>query len=236
MAVVAVGTLRGSPGATTLALDLASTLPGTTLLVEADPDGGCLAARLDLALAPGLTELAGAARAGIATGDLWRFAQPARSGIAVVVAHPAPERVHASLTAAARHIAGSLSSLADDVVVDCGRLRAGSPALVFASSASRTIVLCSNDLETGVALAHREPTLGALAPVLTVLTGSRTFARGEIAAACGREVWGTVPDTGQLDRIWRPRRASARRRTAIESLCDECWPGWRTRGTGDGRR
>ena len=57
MTVIAVGSVHGSPGATTLALDLArlcARSPGReVLLIEADPDGGCLAARLDLAVKPG---------------------------------------------------------------------------------------------------------------------------------------------------------------------------------------
>jgi len=40
VAVIAVGSVHGSPGATTLALDLARTLDGEVLLIEADPDGG----------------------------------------------------------------------------------------------------------------------------------------------------------------------------------------------------
>ena len=66
---MAVGSISGSPGATSLAIDLARTCAGATpaLLVEVDPDGGRLAARLDLPLRPGLTELAGAARSCVAS-------------------------------------------------------------------------------------------------------------------------------------------------------------------------
>ncbi len=49
MSIVAIGSLRGSPGATTMAVALASVWDrpraGAPLVVEADPDGGVLAAR-----------------------------------------------------------------------------------------------------------------------------------------------------------------------------------------------
>ena len=51
MTVWAVGSLRGAPGATTLAMGLAAAWPATTgrrcVVVEADPNGGVLAARFD---------------------------------------------------------------------------------------------------------------------------------------------------------------------------------------------
>src|SRR5262249_57798282 len=63
LVVVAGG--KGAPGATTTALGLASAWTGQRrVVVEADPDGGVLAARLGLGLAPGLMTVAAAPRPG----------------------------------------------------------------------------------------------------------------------------------------------------------------------------
>lgn len=64
MSVIALCSLKGSPGATTAALALATstTLRADTLLVEADPAGGDLAARLGFPSEPGLASLAAAGR------------------------------------------------------------------------------------------------------------------------------------------------------------------------------
>ncbi len=173
MALIAVGSVHGSPGATTLALDLARRCGGETLLLEFDPDGGTLAARLDLAIKPGLTELAGAARVGIEFDDVWSYAQPTDFGVAVVVAHPAAEQTHAALRAAGQHIANALRHLATEadvtVIVDVGRLRPGSPALGAALAADRTIIVSANSVEAVVSLSHRGALLTACSAPMVVM-------------------------------------------------------------------
>lgn len=217
MAVIAVGSLRGSPGATTLALDVARFCDGEALLIEADPDGGCLAARLDLALKPGLTELAGAARVGIAADDLWRFAQPTDHGVAVVVAHPAAEPVQAALRAAVHHVGSSLASLGRHVVIDVGRIRPGSPALGFAALADRLLIASDNSAEAVVAITHRAQLLHGLADSLVVLTAAKPYDADEIAATTGHAVWGVMPPA-------RGRRNIRRRSRALHDLIATCAP------------
>ena len=64
--LIAVGSVKGSPGATTFGLALAAQWPdsGPRILAELDPSGGDLAARFALSLSPGLVSLAAAVRAG----------------------------------------------------------------------------------------------------------------------------------------------------------------------------
>jgi len=224
MAVIAVGSLRGSPGATLLALDLARFCDGDALLIEADPDGGCLAARLDLALRPGLTELAGAARVGIAADDLWRFAQPTDHGVAVIVAHPAAEQVQAALRAAVHHVGSSLASLGHHVVIDVGRIRPGSPALGFAALADRLLLVSDNSAEAVVAITHRAQLLHGLADPLVVLTAAKPYGVDEIAATTGQQVWGVMP-------LAQGRRTVRRRSRALRELVAMCAPDRRTTPT-----
>ena len=223
MSIVAVTGLRGAPGATSLALDLARAAGPDSLLLEADPDGGCLAARLDLGVSPGLNELAGAARAGIAGRDLVHFAQSA-AGLAVIVAHPAAEQVHAALRAAGAHIAASLRELTTAVIVDCGRLRPGSPALAFAAVADRTLIVSGNGVEAAVALAHCRQVLTALASPAIVLTAARPFATGEVSRASGATIWGVVPDAPMAGVGRRARRTRQARGAAVLALRELCLP------------
>ena len=196
MTVVVLGSLHGSPGVTTLALDLAAIAPDSTLVLEADPDGGCMAARLDLAMRPGLVELAGSARAGTSADDLWRFAQGGLGQAPIVVAHPAAEQVGSALRTAGQHIARALRDVAaggHHVVVDIGRLRPGSPAMVLLAAADHVVVVADNSTESAVALAHRSQLLAGACNPVVVLNRTRPYAASEVEAACGLRVWGAVP-------------------------------------------
>lgn len=211
MTVIVVGAVHGSPGATTLALDLAREAGETALLIEADPDGGSIAARLELALKPGLMELAGAARTGIDVDDLWRFAQPSSVGVAVIVAHPAAEQTCAALRAARAHIASAAALLCVTVVIDIGRVRPGSPALGFAASADHTVIVSDNSVEAIVSLTHRATLLeGCVAPVV-VLNQAYPYSVLDIAAATKQRVWGVVPHV-------RTRRDQRQRAVAISGV------------------
>ena len=214
MPVVVVGAVHGSPGATSFALDLSSQCGPDTLLIEADPDGGSLAARLELALKPGLTELAGAARVGIEIDDVWKFAQTSSSGVAIVVAHPAAEQTTSALRAALGHIVSAVGLLSSMVIVDAGRLRPGSPALAAASLADHTIVVCDNSVEAIVALTHRAKVLQGCRSPLVVMNAARPYSISDIAEATGQTVWGVVPaSTG--------RKTLRARREAIHHLARE---------------
>jgi hypothetical protein len=196
MTVLVVGSVHGSPGATRLALNLAALAPDATLVLEADPDGGRLAARLDLAVRPGLLELAGSARAGTSADDLWRFAQGGLGQAPVVVAHPAAEQVGSALRAAGQHIGRALGDLAGGgrhVVVDVGRLRPGSPAMVLLAAADHVVVVADNSTECAVALAHRAQLLRSVCNPIVVLNRNRPYTNHEVEAACGLRVWGVVP-------------------------------------------
>lgn len=214
MAILAFGSVHGSPGATTLALDLACACGVDSLLIEADPDGGCLAARLDLAVRPGLIELAGAARTGIASDDLWRFAQSGPGGIAVIAAHPAAEQVQAALRAAVHHVGTALKTLGGNVLIDLGRIRPGSPALGFAALADTTILVMANSVESVVTIHHRRQLLDGMSDVRIVLDDDAPYAPAEIERTTGHAVWGSVP------RSTNRRSARRRHRRLLQLLGD----------------
>ncbi|MCU1399852.1 MAG: hypothetical protein JWN62_2961 [Acidimicrobiales bacterium] len=222
MSVVAVCSLHGAPGATALALDLARLCGDGALLVEADPDGGCLAARLDLAMRPGLTELAGAARVGISAADLWRFAQPIGGGVGVIVGHPAAEQVQAALRASVQHVGTALRGSSGHVVVDVGRLRPGSPAMGLAAIADTTLVVAENGIESVVAVSHRAAVLANVAAPQIVLSSSKPYSPADVESASGQRVWGVVPSALQAGR--GSHRRSRRRALALEALIAQHLP------------
>lgn len=215
--VIAVGSLHGSPGATSLALDLARACGPDALLIEADPDGGCLVGRLDLALRPGLTELAGAARSHIVAGDLWKFAQPTVWGGGVIVAHPAAEQVQAALRACVAQVGASLRVLGRPVIIDIGRIRPGSPALGFAALADHTLIVSANSGEAVVTLANRIQLCMGLSHPMVVLVAASPYPVADVAAAIGLPVWGTVP-------YGVGRRVAKRRTRALADLLSVCRP------------
>jgi hypothetical protein len=195
MAVTTIGSVAGSPGATSLTLALAAAWPRRCLVIDADPDGGRLVARCDVSVRPGLTELAGAARTGLSdAADVWRFAQRAPSGINVVVAHPAAEQVASALRAASAPIADALARLDDtDVLVDVGRVRPGTLAGALLLAADRRIIVTGTRFDDTVALTHRLDLLDGFGGADIVVSAGGEYSSNELGHALGRPVLSTRP-------------------------------------------
>ncbi len=229
MAVVVFTSVHGAPGVTSLAVAVAHHWAAVTgrdaILVEADVDGGVIAARHQLALVPGLTELAGTARLGIDADDILGRAQRFASGVAVIPAHPSSDRTQAALRAAADHLARAFAVLpAHDVLVDAGRVRPGSPVLALLEVASRIVLVVRPDAEGLVAAMNRIEFLRLIAPVDVVVVGTKPYGAGEIAAALDVTHVSVVP--ADVDAVQRDPAASAksRRRTwpaAVRALTEQ---------------
>jgi hypothetical protein len=203
----AVAGRKGSPGATTLAVLLAHTWPATEepcYLLEADPDGGALAARWYGALGtthePGLLTLA-AARDGSPVERLARNAQRLSAGLALVAGPPGPAQADASLRALGDSAPTVLGEAAR-CVVDCGRLHAGSAALAWARRARHVLVVVRPRLEDAVALRPVvEPLAAAGLPLGVVCVGHRPFHPVEVAEQAGLPLIGVVPDDPAAARL-----------------------------------
>jgi MinD-like ATPase involved in chromosome partitioning or flagellar assembly len=154
--LIAVGSVKGSPGATTFALALAAQWPGSgpRVLAEFDPSGGDLAARFALSLSPGLVSLAAVARAGTLAesgiGRLLRHTQELPGGLPVLVAPPGAEQARAALTAltssaadgyrTGRRLVG-INDPNELVVIDVGRLDPDSPSVALLAAADQLLLL-----------------------------------------------------------------------------------------------
>jgi hypothetical protein len=212
MSLVAVGSVRGGPGATTVAVALAAVWQRagrSPFLVEADPDGGVLPARFGLGHRPSLTELGVRARSTIRADDLWQVAQAlpvpgANRVVPVVVAHPSADQCQAALRTVGPRLGALLDSLPDhDVVADVGRFRPGSPALALVEEASLVLVVLRPRLDEIDAAAQRVTALNDAAPVGLVLVGERPYAAAEVASVLGIGVVGVIAED--------PRSAAALR-------------------------
>ena len=204
--MVAFGSVR-SCGVTTLAVALAATWPSGSdpdgrrvLLVEADPAGGTLAASSGWPSEPSLVSLAAAARRGGDPALVWEHCQQLPGG-AEVLAAPAPGEQARGALGMVGPLLVRLGELEADVLVDCGRLDPGSPALSLWEGADTAVLVARPRLSDLQALASwLEGRPGARAAGL-VPVGDGPYPDGEIAEALGLEVLGRLP--------WDPDAAEA---------------------------
>jgi hypothetical protein len=129
-----IGSVKGSPGATTTALGLASVWPESVLLVEADPSGGDVGLWRGVGSDPGLVSLAGAARRRRPGDvDVLDHAHELGPGLWLVPGPAGPDQAQAAVRLLADRT-GLLPSVASTfdgsgtVIVDLGRLDPASPA------------------------------------------------------------------------------------------------------------
>jgi MinD-like ATPase involved in chromosome partitioning or flagellar assembly len=124
--LIAVGALKGAPGVTTVAWSLAAALAERcpVLLVEADTNGGAVAARTARPVDPGLRSLAVAARRTPVTPELVEGHAQRIGRLGVVMADPSAASVRTAL--AELSTLGEVAAAQPDVwVADVGRLTEG---------------------------------------------------------------------------------------------------------------
>src|SRR5439155_22435469 len=121
---IGVCTAKHSPGATTLAVAIAAAraLDGSdadcpTVVIEADPAGGDLAARSGLPFDPGVVSLAADARHPGAPLDLMTHSQPLPGGGRAVLAPASPDQAAAAVASLAKRLPASLAKLGADGVI-----------------------------------------------------------------------------------------------------------------------
>lgn len=200
--LIAIGSVKGSPGVTTLAVALAARwpAPGCPVVVECDPSGGSLAARFGLRTSPGLVSLTAAARQDPAPGLVWAHTQPLPGGLPVVVAPPGADYTRAALATlldarrpAVPILRGAAVRPNAVVIADCGRLDTGSPAYAIARDADRVLLLVRpradelSHLAAGLSMVD----LWAMRPSL-VLAGDG-YPGAEVTRELGVPVLATIP-------------------------------------------
>jgi MinD-like ATPase involved in chromosome partitioning or flagellar assembly len=205
--IIAVAGGKGSPGATAVAALVAAawrTDPADAaghslpVLLEADPEGGVLAARwhrvLGVTHEPGLLSLA-AARDGSALERLRRHSQRVGDTFDLVAGPPGAPQADACLRELGARAAETLREAPVVCVVDCGRLHPASPALAWAREADHFLMVARPRLDEVVGLAPAAERLSAagLAPTL-VCVGTSPFEPAEVAEHAGLSLAGVLVD------------------------------------------
>jgi hypothetical protein len=219
--LIGVVSAKGSPGATTAGLGLATRWPvGPGVLVEADPAGGDLAARFGLAQGPGLAAMAVAARHSDQPPDPASWTRALPVGVHVVPAAPGGAAA-AALSSLAGHGLPLLKVLAGAypvVVVDAGRWAPGSPADELLSHCEVVLLVARPVLEQ---IRQGEALVGPLGRVagdvrLLLVEQRGGWPAAEVGTALGLPVAGVLPDDGQGAGVLAGRLVPRH--------------GWRTRG------
>lgn len=198
--LLTVGSVKGSPGATTAAVAMAGRWPagGLPIVVEADPAGGDLLARFELNAYPGLVSLAAAARripnppapssrdagpralgppGGEEAGLVWQHTQRLPGGLPVVVGAVGGDQAKAALAALAASGGTAVVRDAADagravVIVDCGRVDPASAAAPIIRASDAMVVVIRPRADELAHFASMQPALtGWCAKVWLVLVG-----------------------------------------------------------------
>ncbi|MEN9805400.1 MAG: hypothetical protein RIS41_2247 [Actinomycetota bacterium] len=212
MTLVVTSTIGGLMDLATVSLHIASMWPRPITVVEADPDGGRLAARHDWDVRPGLVDLATAVRS--RSESSIRLAPLLRrhsDDVSVIVAPPAAEPIMASLPVLAQHRARLDEIVGSDVMIVVGRIRPDSPANDLVRSADLRLLVSRTDLEDVVAVVHRADHLRALGSWQVLTAGGRYDANEVARTVEWPVVADLLPDTP---------KASARLRQSIRDLVD----------------
>ena len=185
---------KGAPGASTvaLALALAAGSDRQVTLVDADPDGGGLAARLGASSTPGLVSMSAAGRHGFHPDLIDHHTQALTNSVALLLAPPSCEQTSGALANLGRPFTEALATRAS--IADVGRWRLRSPASDLVSTADAALLVIHPTLE---GVAHARSQLDDLQQVCeqvsVVCVGDRPYGAAEVADALEVDAVAVVP-------------------------------------------
>ena len=195
-------------------------------MVEADPFGGDLAPRYAMAPTGGLSSLFAAARRTLVPEDVWDHVDHLPGGLPVLFGLGGMHQAVAN-EKAWPIVAGALSALDADVVIDVGRLLpnlAGGVRDVLAR-ADALVVLCQSTLEAIVHLREALPGLAAELRGLSLLVvpaGAAQFSAADIGRTLQVEVLAPMPeDPGAAAALANRRSVKRLERTRLLRWADD---------------
>jgi hypothetical protein len=216
--LIALASVKSSPGVSTTALALAGFWPGArqTCLVEADPAGGDVRSWYQVPGEPGLAGLATEARHSNDPDLLAAHAAELPGGLRVVTAPEGPDQARAAVELLARDGAGLLRALSAAnavTLVDLGRLDADSPATGILPHADVLLLLARPSLSEVTRLASRIETIKAQAREGTrvaLVLRERGYPPAEIETALRTPVLATLPRDESCAAVLAGRTSSRR--------------------------
>lgn len=230
MTIWAVGSLAGAPGATSVAVGLGASWPAgngrSRVVIEANPDGGVLAARFDdLRADRTVADVAVALRREFDPATLLALARNLWGSLPVIPGHPSADQSTSVLLNAGDRLATALASATDlDAIVDVGRLTARSPAVPLAHRAAAVLLVARTRFEDVAMLTCRVRELRSVGvePCL-VAVGSRPYEPTTVAGEAGLPLLAVLPDDPASAAVLAGEgRADGRLRRSLlwRMLCD----------------
>ena len=198
MTVVALCSLKQSPGTTTLALALTAELSRrhqAVTMAEADPAGGDVAATIGFPSDPGLVSLAAEARRAGTWPDIAGHTVPLASGGSLLAGPDDAGQAAAAIAHLGARLVPALRTAATHSVVDCGRWAPGAPTAQILT-ASDQVIVGLHPTVSGVS--HLLAAVTVLGPMVDgrislCLAGSHPYGAAEVSAATGLNVEAVVP-------------------------------------------
>jgi len=187
----AICSVKGAPGATTLALAMTCALTHAkgepAALVEADPAGGDLAALLGLATDPGMVSLAAASRHQSAWPDARGHGQGLPGGGWALLGSTDPIQATATVATLGSRLGRALGMVAPDALFDCGRWTPSSPVAPLLAEATATVVCIGSSVAAIEAVRVRAGELwdATGGRVGIVINGHGRYSATEIEACTG---------------------------------------------------
>lgn len=193
--MIALFSLAGAPGVTTLALALAGVWPteDPVRMVEADASGGDVAARWGLPTYPGLLEVAAAARPGQDLEPPTEGVQVLPGGLRVCVAPLTADRVTGALELVAHNPKALTGRGPEHVVVDLGRVAPGSPSIALLEAADAAVLVVPGEAAHLKRVRKAAGDLFVHAPRVGLAVVEAERSAAEITQAVGLPVWARVP-------------------------------------------
>lgn len=229
--LIALCSVKGSPGVTTAAVALAATWPHPEstrrLVAELDPAGGDLAVRFGLPATPGLVSLAAAARRTRDPAEVWAHVQALPGGALALVAPPGSTHARAALSTLAAAPDGSLLPAAawapgTVVIADCGRMDSDSPAEKIARRADALVLVTGTQGDDLAHVAARLSELASWTPRPGLLLAGEGYPTAEVERELGIPAIGRLPrDPVAVATLTGSRSPLARRRGRSGDLARE---------------
>lgn len=193
--MIALFSLSGAPGVTTLSLALASVWPDPdpVRVVEADASGGDVAVRWGLPTYPGLLEVAAAARPGQDLELPTDGIQVLPGGLRVCVAPPTAERTAGALELLAHNPKALNGRGQGCTVVDLGRVAPGSVSTALLAAVDVAVLVVPGEAAHLKRVKEAVPDLFVHAPRVGLAVVDAERSAAEITHAVGLPVWALVP-------------------------------------------
>ena len=204
--LITISSVGGAPGATSWALLLGAAWPARSVngarpdrvVVEADPDGGALAARYGIAVDPGTASLVAACCRPDAPLQTDRHGRHIAGGLWVV---PGPELPGptAALWSAGAEATGRRLALDERVwLADIGRARPSSPVGDVIASAAINLIVVGPAIDSLVRVPARVDALAEHGPTCVLVVGTTRIRSGDLRRFLGGRAMWLVPSVADL--------------------------------------